>query len=299
MKDFNTFTLFTFIVLFYMSCNAMSKLSSSNSTPEETWALLQDRMALGAGASNERPMPGILSEREVLLKAVDYAAQIGALDPSYYAYQENPALLTAKIETPILLHFPDGTPVSYYLTAVTDNGESLMGVFVRPGVDIKYEVFETGRGSSIPDGPDYLSGHLITKQEVIELIKSQFPDSVIDGPIAVSNLFLEGQPHSNNAIFWYFTVSGDNRSVETSAEEYIIDSAIRGWRTISGGVSNRSAISAGQGGSWVLGGARMAKLETPLRILEKTEEANARTVGGISSPAPYNEPVQFTPVPLR
>ena len=74
MKNLNTFALFTFIVLFYMSCNAMTKLSSSNSTTEETWALLKDRMALGAGASNERPMPGILSEREVLLKAVDYAA---------------------------------------------------------------------------------------------------------------------------------------------------------------------------------------------------------------------------------
>jgi hypothetical protein len=70
-------------------------------TPEERWAIMQEYYIVpGAPVSDERPLLNVLSEQEVLLKAADYAIAKGVLDPSYYAYQNNPALMTAKIEAP-------------------------------------------------------------------------------------------------------------------------------------------------------------------------------------------------------
>jgi hypothetical protein len=297
-----TFTFFALSLIFCMSCNNTMKLSNNSSTPEEKWAIIQDYMAPFATVSNERPMPDILSEQEVLIKAVEYAARIGALDSSYYVYKDNPELLNARIETPILLFFPDGTPVSYFLTVVDDIGETLMDAFVRPGIDVDYDLFETSRSGMISNKPDYLSGHYITKREAVDLIQSQFPDSIVSDPIAVRNLFLEGNPHSNNSIFWYFTVTSNDRSIETTFEEYIIDSIIMGFKMILGGVSGRSAISTGNGGSPYLGYARMAKLDTPLHILDKMD--SARALGSVLHQDYLNvnnpeNPTKYTPFLLQ
>lgn len=43
-------------------------------------------MVPGAPVSDVRPLPNILSEQEILLKAADYAIAEGVLDPSYDEY---------------------------------------------------------------------------------------------------------------------------------------------------------------------------------------------------------------------
>ena len=165
---------------------------------------------------------------------------------------------------------------------------------------MNYDLFEINRSGIIPNKPDYASSHFITKREAADLVKTHFTDGVDSEPIAVRCLFLEGRLHSNIAIFWYFTVSGHERSAETVPEEYIIDSTIMGYRTIAGGVSNRSAISAGRGGSPLLGWERMARLDTPLNLFEKIEASNARALAGDNTAVPYQRTeLKYTPVPLR
>jgi hypothetical protein len=291
---------FFLTVIVFVSCDNFIKPVNTAAAHEERWAAVEGTMAAGAVPSNARPRADILSEQEVLLKAVDYLYSIGALDPAFYAYEEEPRLLTAKIETPVLLYFPDGTPVSYFLIAVDEKGESLMSIFVRPGVDVNYDSFETGRSGIIPNKPDDLKSHFITKREVIELIKTQFPDGVASEPVAVTNIFLEGVPFTNATVFWYFTVGGNERSAGTVLEEYIIASVIGGYITIAGGVANRGIISTGRGGSPQLGWERMARLDTPLNLFEKIEASNARVLAGGDTAIPYQRAeLKFTPVPLR
>jgi hypothetical protein len=287
--------------IIFISCSNFIKPANTAVTHEEKWAAVESIMASGAVPSNIRPRADLLSEQEVLLKAADYLYSIGGFDPSFYAYEEEPRLLTAKIETPVLLYFPDGTAFSYFFIAVDEKGESLIGSMVRPGIDVNYDLFEINRSGIIPNKPDYASSHFITKQEAAELVKTQFPDSVVSEPIAVTNVFLEDHPYSNTSIFWYFTVSGGNeRSAETVPEEYIIDSTIMGYRTIAGGVSNRSAISTGRGGSPLLGWERMARLDTPLNLFEKIEASDARALAGDNTAVPYQRTeLKYTPVPLR
>jgi hypothetical protein len=291
---------FFLTAIIFISCNNFIKPANTAVTHEEKWAVAESIMASGAVPSNIRPRADLLSEQEVLLKAADYLYSIGGFDPSFYAYEEEPRLLTAKIETPILFYSPDGTPTSYLLMAVDEKGETLIGSMVHPEVNVDLNSFETVRDGIIPNKPDYLSSHFITKREAAELIRAQFPDSVVSEPIAVRGLFLEGRLHSNIAIFWYFTVSGNERSVETVPEEYIIDSTIMGYRTIAGGVSNRSAISTGRGGSPLLGWERMARLDTPLNLFEKIEASNARAPAGGNTAVTYQRTeLKYTPVPLR
>jgi CDP-diacylglycerol pyrophosphatase len=92
-----------FMVIIFASCG-QKVTEYAKSTPEEKWEIIQEYcMASDASASTESPLPNVLSEQEVLLKAADFAIAEGVLDPSYYAYQTNPALMDAKIETPILM----------------------------------------------------------------------------------------------------------------------------------------------------------------------------------------------------
>jgi hypothetical protein len=289
--------LFLFIAVFLVSCNIMTKPFSANATQEEKWAAVEGYMAPGATLGNTRPRADILSEQEVLIKAADYAYSIGALHSSFYMYEEDPRLLTAKIETPILLYSPDGSPGLYLLLAVDENGEALMDMMVRPEINVDYDSFERVRGGIMPNTPADLSSHFMTKHEILELAKAQFPDSMISEPMAVHGIFLEGQRHSNNAIFWYFTVTDNGRGTESALEEYIIDPSIMGYRNIAGGVANRSAISTGRGGSPYLGWQRMAKLETPLRLLDKIE--SARSAADTANIPYQREEIKYTPIPLR
>jgi hypothetical protein len=94
------------IVMLSLACVHKPTVSELG-TPAEIWTIIRDHyMVPGAPVSNERPLPNVLSEQEVLLKAAEVAIAEGVLDPSYYEYQNYPALLTAKIETPILVQTP-------------------------------------------------------------------------------------------------------------------------------------------------------------------------------------------------
>jgi hypothetical protein len=287
---------FLFICFVLGSCGQKSSVFES-STSEKKWEIMREHyMVPGAPVSVERPLPNVLSEREILLKAADYAIAQGVLDPSFYAYENTPELMNAKIETPVLVF--DGStsePFSYLLTAVDDDGVLLAEVAFNSAVNTQGKEFEKGRGFGIPG--TYV--HSITKQEAAELIKSQFPDSAVSEPMAVVNLRLGDDPHSHATIFWYFTVSDNTRSAAGSAGEYIIDASIFGYRFIPGGVSNRAAISSGQGGSPHLGLYRMAKLDTPIRLFDKLN--TLREAGGSGFiPSSYpDEKISFTPVPLR
>ncbi|MDR3172658.1 MAG: hypothetical protein LBU19_00270 [Treponema sp.] len=104
-----------------------------------------------------------------MLKAADAAIKEGVLDPSYYAYQNNPALLKAKIETPMLVFDAStGSPGSYILNAVDANGISLALVSVSSALNVDKASFELGRAITEENGP---SIHLITKQEATSFIR--------------------------------------------------------------------------------------------------------------------------------
>jgi hypothetical protein len=285
-----------FIVIFLGSCGQKAVVYEQ-STPEEKWQVIRDDfMVSDAPADIERPLPNVLSEQEVLLKAADVAVKEGVLDPDYYAYQNNPALKDAKIETPILLtDGVTGGPGTYILNVVDASGISLATVSVNSTYDTDEASFERWR--SIPDPVTGPANHIITKREAAELSQSQFPGSTVSEPIAVTNLRLEDDPHSHSSIFWYFTVTETARSAAGTADEYILDPFIPGYRSIAGGISNRTALN--QGGSVYLNGYRMAKLDTPLRLFDKLE--TARSAGGASF-APSRvatESMSFTPVLLK
>jgi hypothetical protein len=299
MKRFVLF--FITLVMVYTSCT-VGTINTAGTKEEQaagTWGIIQQNMTPEANASNDRLFSDVLSEQEVLLKAVDYAHKIGALDPTYHVYQEIPALLTAKIETPLLLYnVSTGTTNAYLLTAVDTDGTTLINVYVRSAADADIDSFEILRIKGLVNMPEY-STHYITKSEAIRLIKSQFPDKQVSEPIAVTGLHLENSRYSqSHGLFWYFTVGDDSRSNNGTPEEYIIDSRIIGWKTITGGLSDRTAISTGDGGSPHLNWSRMARLDTPLHIFEHVEEA--RSIGGsMKFMANPIENIAYTPIPLK
>jgi hypothetical protein len=290
------FIFYACMVIVFTSCGQRSTVFESRSSTEK-WEIIQDYIVPGAPVSNQRPLPNVLSEQEVLLKAMDYAVEKGALDTSYYAYQNHPALLSAKIETPILtIDAVNGEPYSYLLVPVDNDGVLLAEISVNPAVTARVAKFEYGRGFAIPN----TSSHYITKREATELIQSQFPDSAVSEPMAITNLRLDDDPYSHKFFFWYFTVSGNDRSAAGSGDEYIIASVIPGYKSIPGGVSNRAAIDyEGGRGDFHLNGYRMAKLNKPLGLFSKLE--TARSAGGASfAPSDYPaESVGITPVPLK
>jgi hypothetical protein len=284
------------IVIALASCGQNTTVFENN-TPKEKWEIIQDYMVPNAPVSNERPLPNVLSEQEVLLKAADVLAKEGVFDPSYYEYKENPALLTAKIETPILLtDAVSGEPRSYTLIAVDDAGVYLARMSFNVAVNARDEEFIGLSGSALPN----TANHFITKQEADDLIQSQFPENAVSEPIAITGLRLDDDPSSHMFVFWYFTVNDNARNAAGDSDEYIIASVIPGYPAIPGGVSNRAAIDFGGGrGDVHLNGYRMAKLTKPLRLFDKQQAARAAG-GALFTPATYpEESVGFTPVPLK
>ncbi|MDR2634122.1 MAG: hypothetical protein LBC51_10975 [Treponema sp.] len=291
-----------FIVILCGSCG--QRVSEyAKSTPEEKWEIIQEYyMVPDASASDERPLANVLSEQEVLLKAADFAIAEGVLDPSYYAYQTNPALMDAKIETPILVtDASSGVPDMYVLNAVDQDGIYLARISVSSNPsDTSEAAFIFSRFITEPTSAH---NHLMTKREATELIQSQFPNGMTDGtvsePMMIGNLRLGDNPHSHRAFLWYFTVSENTRSTVGTGGEYVIDAIIGGYRSIPGGVTNRAAINMGHT-SHYLDGYRMVKLDKPLHLFDKLE--TARSVGGVAftPPAyPTDPPIGFTPVPLK
>jgi hypothetical protein len=285
------------ITVFFISCGQQT-IFHENSTPEEKWEIVQDNfMAPNASASSERPLQNVLSEREVLLKVADIAVAEGILDPSHYAYEINPALKDAKIATPILVTDANsGVPDMYILQAVDSQGIRLASVSVSSDPNnVNDESFVYTRSIPTPDGPML---HIMTKLEAAELIQSQFPDSTTSGPIAVNNLRLGEDPYSDKALLWYFTVSENTRSAVDSGSDYVIDAYITNYTSIPGGITNRAAINMDYT-SFHLDGYRMVKLDRPINLFSKIDEA--RSVGGVSfasSIYPSNS-IGFTPVQLK
>jgi hypothetical protein len=290
-----------FIVIIFVSCRQKVTVFESG-TPEEKWDIMRDNyMVPGVPVSIERPLPNVLSEQEVLLRAIEYANKMGMFHPSYHEYEDQPELLTAKIETPVLIYnftgYPSDDGGSYFFTAVADNGECLMDAYVRPVVDAGDDTFEISRSVRWGKIPAEQTKHYMSKREAVALIQEQFPGKGYTEPIAV-RISLENKRHSNSCIFWYFEIS-DSNARGLISDEYIIDSLIGGYNTIVGGISNRRAISTGYGGSFYLDGARMAKLAEPLRLQERLENARSagRSLGSLSE-TPI-APSRIIPVPLQ
>jgi hypothetical protein len=285
------------IALVFLSCGKKSTVLASGSTSTEKWEIIQDYIVSGAPVSNERPLSNVLSEQEILIKAANYALKEGLLDTTYHAYQRNPALLSAKIETPILVtDAENGKPGWYLLTAVDADGVLLARMSFNSAVNTGDEEFAGLRGFALPG----ISQHFITKREAAELIRSQFPDDTVSEPVAIENLRLDDDPYSHMFFFWYFTVGDNAGNIASARDEYIIATIIPDYKSIPGGVTNRAAIGySGGRGDFHLNGHRLAKLNKPLRLFDKLE--TARTAGNASF-APSNHPAEsigITPLPLK
>jgi hypothetical protein len=225
---------------------------SQTKQTERRWSDILYNMAEGATVSDTRPMENILSEKEVLMKAAEWAEQEGALHPSYFRYKENPELLTAKVETPLLLFHPDGVLAAYKLSVINDTGTYLGSAFVRPGDSSPLDGFVVTVMQDPPASERYnRCKHLISKREAVNLIKDQFPDSKNSEPVLVNNLFLEDNPNSNSSQFWYFTVSGTG-----GISEYIIDGTCSDFKPIPGDVLNLKAIKTGEGSAQLMNNKR-------------------------------------------
>jgi hypothetical protein len=295
------FALFIVVVFVLVSCGS-GGTKIATITPEEKLEIILSIMVSGTALSSERPCTGILSEQEVMLKAADYAVKLGALDPSYYLYQDDPALLTAKIERPILVYdftgFGGSDGATYLLNAVDDNGINLAVAYVRPVVEAEESSFVASRFERADTFAEH-SYHRITKREAVNLSRSQFPGKTVSEPVAI-RMRLAGKPYSHYTNFWYFTVDDNSRNAVGNTEEYIIDSVITGDAVYSGGVSNRIAISGGVRGSPQLDGARMARLDSPLNVFDKLEAARStgRSLSAVIAERSV-EPAKFTQVPLQ
>ena len=121
----------------FLSCQIQSPVSTASSD-DELWAAIAPRIVEGADLSDVRPASDMLSEKEMLIKCAKIAAAEGYLDPNNLIYtQDQPKLLTARIEAPILVYDLSAPEEyvkygSYLLVAVDDAGEALLDVRVDP-----------------------------------------------------------------------------------------------------------------------------------------------------------------------
>lgn len=290
MKNFLTILVFTFI---FFACYVGTKLPVESK--QATIDALNGYLADGVVLDDQRPMVGILSEQEVLLKAADIAVNQGVLDPSFYMYEREPALWTAKIEAPILVHRPNGEPRGYMLHAIDESGTVLVEAYVRSEEDVKDEDFLSTLSGPSPNRLAEDNAHYITKREVNDFLHNTFPDKILSEPVALSGLRLEDRPHSNTQIFWYFQVDDQGRSLLTR-EEYIIDALI--ISNFARNENGRSVISSAYRGSPHLNGYRMAKLSRPLNFQYYTRNSS-RNIFANSTNTTLMEPMGFTGVPLE
>jgi hypothetical protein len=268
----------------------------------DLWASIEDVLAPGAKVSDVRPASNILSEKEILIKAAKLAYQNGDLYLDSVFFEEQPKLLTARIEAPIFIYnflVPAELSIEYgiyMLSAVDENGECLRISKVFPHIDVENKRFELVSGSNATF-PEELATHYITKQEAIALIESQFPGQSYEGPIAVKMEF-EDDPWGNTIISWYFIV-GDtsSRAVDASYAEYLIDADVSNYRSVAGRVTAnpRAVDTESTARSW--GGHRMVKLETPVYFLEKLKSVQAGERSAFTGEVP--SPARVTPVPLK
>lgn len=307
-----TLVLFAIITMALVNCPQPSGGSVSENIPPETTNLpikakepdaekvkfIGENLAPGVELSEQKPFPGVLSEKDIMLKAADRVIQENALDPSYYLYEQVPELLYAKLEAPILVHdIYNGTANEYLLLAVNDNGKMLLEVSVNSVNSTSLENWEKYRSWVPSNRPPEYTYHRITKREAQNLFQNTFTGKHISEPVAISGIYLDGSSGPlQNTVFWYTTVRNNVNDAEY--EGYILGSRVIGWETISGGLSNLVALNTEDSCDLFLDWNRMAKLDTPLRILE-TIEAGRNTSGDIKFTPITTENVKYTPVPLR
>ena len=226
MKKFITLSI---ICVFFVSCNLGLKQTDNKVKGEVTLPLVQPILAEGVTLDSATPMPGILSEEEVMLRAADFVYKIGGLNSSFFVYEENPAMWTAKIEAPVLIFDPNGLPLAYRFTAVDYSDTMLMDATFSPYMeDTAPGDFFMARTVPNRQTTDEQSIHFITKREARQIIKDTFPDKNPSEPVALAQLNLENSRYSHRETFWYFTVP----SREGGYDEYILAAYIMGWKLI-------------------------------------------------------------------
>jgi hypothetical protein len=297
-------------VFIFVSCNAGPGGISGNATLNdgEVWPIIESVLAEGAEISGERPDASIASEKEILIKIAKIAAQDGYLDLDHPLYStDQPKLLNARIEAPILVH--DLTvPVqdvyknsSYLLIAIDDDGEALLDVYANPFPDIVGDRQYGAIGVTPKNTTAELSRHYITKREVQEIIESQFPGQQYEGPIAV-RMFFEGDVYSRSSTSWYFTV-GDSSSRSVAGgdyKEYLINALVMGYRELPGKVTapaSRSLIDTKKSVPGFSFYSRMVQLAEPIYFFENLNNMKAgRSVMSANNPP---APARLISVPLK
>jgi hypothetical protein len=179
---------------------------------------------------------------------------------------------------------------SYLLTAVDDDGETLLDVYVNPFPDTAGDRPQYGAIGVTPiNCPAEVRQHFITKREVQEIIESQFPEQQYEGPVAVRMLF-EGDVYSRSSTSWYFTV-GDSSSRSVAGgdyKEYLINALVMGYRELPGKVTapeSRSLIDTKKSVPGFSFYSRMVQLAEPIYFFENLNNMKAgRSVMSASNP---------------
>jgi hypothetical protein len=261
---------------------------------EKIWKQIDDYIESDVPISGERPLPDALSEKEALVRTYSIMSKRGDFSPDNYMFSEDPRLLTAKIARPLMTYYFSNSGqagIGYRLYAVSDNGEVLIEQYVSALANLgDSQLLGPQSGYGIMD--EEFAYHYITETELIELVESQFDSPPDEGPILVQ-FRLAGHKYSTATLFWYFTVSD---------VEYIVGAKVFKWNSVAaaGGVSNHAAISlAGGNGVGVIGGERMAHLDTRADFYKAISE-NRDTA--VENSFPYTPPAkefQWTAIPLK
>jgi hypothetical protein len=260
---------------------------------EKTWKAIESYIESDVGISDVRLFPNVLSEKELLLKAYKTMSMRGYFSPDNHMFTVDPRLLTAKIARPLMIHhFLNGwAGVASKIYAITDNGEVLIEQEVNCIASAGEDDFLFGQSGYGRTNQAYVY-HFITEGELMELIESQFDSPPDETPIMVE-FKLAGHPYSDSVPFWYFTV-GD--------VEYIIGATVDRWNytAAAGGVANHDAISLpGGNGEGVLGGERMARLDTRADFYKTLRENRETAVDNGFAYTPPAKEFEWTAIPLK
>ncbi|MDR1248294.1 MAG: hypothetical protein LBK63_03230 [Treponema sp.] len=293
-----------------VSCNLGPNNGKTSLNDGEVWPIIETVLAEGAEISDVRPDASILSEKEILIKMAKIASEEGYLSLSHPLYStDQPKLLNARIEAPILVHdltvpVQDVYKTSFYLlNAIDEEGESLLHVNVNPLPDAAGDRQYGPIGITPSNATPELSRHFITKREAEKIIESQFPSKQYAGPVAVEMLF-EGDVYGRSNVSWYFTV-GDSSSSRSAMggddhKEYLINALVTKYRELPDEVTapaSRSLIDAKKSNPGFTFYSRMVQLAEPIYFLENLNNMKAgRSIMGANNPP---APARVTSVPLK
>ena len=262
---------------------------------KKTWEYIDDYIESDVGISDVRPFTNVLSEKEALVRVYSALWKQGYFSPDNSMFAQDPRLLTAKAARPMLIYDFAGNPadVSYRFYVVAEDGEAILEQYVGAIANVGDDKLLGSQSGLADNRADYLTFHYITEGELIELIGSQFDGALPDERPILVQLKLKNNNFSVYTIFWYFTVGGG---------EYIVSARVNKWRLIvpEGGLSNHAAISKpGGNGDGMIGGERMARLDTPAAFYEVLRQTRTSATDNWF---PYNLPdggFDWTAIPLK